>query len=88
MIIVIIAVSYFLPAFLSRKKVKGIQNKILKNQVEDIPSAATLHALSRQTAQVSASSEEVVEDCNPHSLLTIVKIELCTTKTFSTLTSP
>lgn len=33
------------------------------------PSAATVHARSRQTAHVSASSEEeVVEDSNPHSL--------------------
>lgn len=38
------------------------------------PSAATEHALSKQTAQTSASSEEeVVEDFNPHSLHRIRK---------------
>jgi len=37
------------------------------------PSAATLHALSRQTAQISGSSEDLVEHCSPLSLQRIVQ---------------
>lgn len=36
------------------------------------PSAATLHARSRHTAQVSESSEEAVENCNPKSLQSLL----------------
>lgn len=39
-----------------------------REREREAPSAATVHGLSKQTAQISMSSEEVVEDCNPHSL--------------------
>ena len=80
--LVIGAVGKFLPAFFSRKRNMEYKPKLRKEQVEDILSAATLHTLSRQTAQVSASSAEVVEDCNPHSLQTIVEMKAMHHKNF------
>lgn len=47
-------------------KVNNFEVKLLRNIYK--PSAATEHALSRQTAQISLSSEDVVMGLNPHSL--------------------
>lgn len=44
-----------------------------RGEREAKPSAATVHDLSKQTAQISVSSEEVAEDCNPHSLQRMIK---------------
>lgn len=55
------------PSWVERNN--GRQTKINTNQgKKNKPSAATLHARSRQTAQISGSSEEDVEHCIPYSL--------------------